>query len=104
VAWSTLGTKRPKLGKVGNQSPRETESFRPSGWRDRRIGCAAKPCADKQRITGRTALPVPTTKVVPLVRCIRRPRTAGHGYTPPARAKCNLQPQLQNIGYLAGEG
>jgi hypothetical protein len=28
-----------------------------------------RPCADKQRVTGRTALPVPTTDVVPLVRC-----------------------------------
>lgn len=27
-----------------------------------------KPCADKQRVTGLTALPVPTTRVVPLVR------------------------------------
>jgi hypothetical protein len=61
VVRSTLRTKRPKLGEVENQNPRETESFRPSGWHDRRIGCAEKPCADKQRITGRTALPVPTT-------------------------------------------
>ena len=27
------------------------------------------PCADKQRVMGRTAPPVPTTSVVPLIRC-----------------------------------
>jgi hypothetical protein len=28
-----------------------------------------EPCADKQRVRGRTAPPVPTTSVVPLIRC-----------------------------------
>jgi integrase/recombinase XerD len=56
---TTQRTKRPKRGKVENQSPRETESFRPSGWCDRRIGLTEQSSADKQRITGanRTARP-----------------------------------------------
>ena len=32
-----------------------------------------RPCADKQKIKGLTALPVPTTMVVPLIRCYRKP-------------------------------
>ena len=60
------------------------------GWRDRRIGLAEMPSADKQRITGRTALPVPTITVVPLIRCNPRAAHCRTRYTPPARAKCNL--------------
>jgi hypothetical protein len=48
-----------------------------------------RPCADKQRITGRTALPIPTTTVVPLVRCIRLRNTQRRNALP-ARAKCIL--------------
>jgi hypothetical protein len=50
--------------------PRERrEYFRPS-----RAGAIVGsvdrgPCADKQRVRGRTAPPVPTTSVVPLIRC-----------------------------------
>jgi hypothetical protein len=52
-----------------NFALRETEIFKPSkagaivGSVDR------EPCADKQRVRGRTAPPVPTTSVVPLIRC-----------------------------------
>src|SRR5438067_2201613 len=52
-----------------NFALRETEIFRPS-----KVGAIVGslhrgPCADKQRVRGRTAPPVPTTSVVPLIRC-----------------------------------
>src|SRR5947208_12983999 len=48
---------------------RETEIFRPSKA-GAIVGSVHRgPCADKQRLRGRTAPPVPTTSVVPLIRC-----------------------------------
>src|SRR5260221_14666988 len=48
---------------------RETEIFRPSKA-GAIVGSVHRgPCADKQRGKGRTAPPVPTTRVVPLIRC-----------------------------------
>ena len=52
-----------------NVTLRETEIFRPSKA-GAIVGSVHRgPCADKQRVTGRTAPPVPTTSVVPLIRC-----------------------------------
>jgi hypothetical protein len=52
-----------------NATLRETEIFRPSKA-GAIVGSAHRgPCADKQRVRGRTAPPVPTTSVVPLIRC-----------------------------------
>jgi hypothetical protein len=49
-------------------SLRETEIFRPSKA-GAIVGSVHRgPCADKQRVKGRTAPPVPTTLVVPLIR------------------------------------
>jgi hypothetical protein len=57
----TLGTKRPKLGTVANPSPRETEKLYTVEGGTIVGPDVPKPCADKQRIMGRTALPVPAT-------------------------------------------
>src|SRR6266446_10915090 len=59
----------PSGGRSVNETLRETEIFRPS-----KAGAIVglvhrEPCADKQRVKGRTAPPVPTTPVVPLIRC-----------------------------------
>ena len=54
-----------------------------------------RPCADKQRLIGRTALPVPTTTVVPLVRCIRR-RSTQIGVHSAVKGEVYPQPQPQN--------
>jgi hypothetical protein len=52
-----------------NLTLRETEIFRPSKA-GAIVGSVHRgPCADKQRVRGRTAPPVPTTSVVPLIRC-----------------------------------
>src|SRR5260221_5179376 len=52
-----------------NETLRETEIFRPSKA-GAIVGSVHRgPCADKQRVKGRTAPPVPTTSVVPLIRC-----------------------------------
>src|SRR5260221_1426730 len=52
-----------------NVTLRETEIFRPSKA-GAIVGSVHRgPCADKQRVKGRTAPPVPTTSVVPLIRC-----------------------------------
>ena len=52
-----------------NVTLRETEIFRPSKA-GAIVGSVHRgPCADKQRVRGRTAPPVPTTSVVPLIRC-----------------------------------
>jgi len=52
-----------------NFALRETEIFRPSKA-GAIVGSVHRgPCADKQRVRGRTAPPVPTTSVVPLIRC-----------------------------------
>jgi hypothetical protein len=47
----------------------ETEIFRPSKAGAIVGSIHRGPCADKQRVKGRTAPPVPTTSVVPLIRC-----------------------------------
>src|SRR5690348_10967404 len=52
-----------------NSTSRETEIFRPSKAGAIVGSVHREPCADKQRVRGRTAPPVPTTSVVPLIRC-----------------------------------
>jgi hypothetical protein len=52
-----------------NFALRETGIFRPSKA-GAIVGSVHRgPCADKQRVRGRTAPPVPTTSVVPRIRC-----------------------------------
>ena len=56
-------------GRSINATLRETEIFRPSKA-GAIVGSVHRgPCADKQRVKGRTAPPAPTTSVVPLIRC-----------------------------------
>jgi hypothetical protein len=72
-----------------NQARKRRKSFRPSRVARSSDRSCREPCADKQRIMGRTALPVPTTLVVPLVRCIRLRNTQRRNALP-AGAKCIL--------------